>query len=263
MMSLNVGWRLGVTGVSFAVFGLCGLLFSICVFPLTCFWPQRARQYCICRLVHLYFRALLAIFRLLGVMRLELKNLEILQAPEPKIVVANHPTYLDVVVLLALIPRACCVVKGAHWSNPCFWGIVRAAAYISNIDPMKFIEDGARQLDAGYTLIIFPEGSRSPSANRMHAFSRGFAHIALKTRSPIVPVLMHCDPPFLTKQMHWYDIPPFPFCIRVHVQKPVDIQPHAASFHASPSHAARAVTNTVEVSITRQLFDYGFFKAGN
>ncbi len=263
MIWLKVGWRLCVTGGSFAVFGLCGVLFSICAFPLTYFWPHRLRQYCVTRLVQMFFRALLATLRLLGVMQLELTGVEILRDSGPTIVVANHPTYLDIVVLLALTPRACCVVKGVHWSNPCFWGIVRAAAYISNADPMKFIEDGARQLDAGYTLIIFPEGSRSPSANRMHAFSRGFAHIALKSRRPILPVLMHCEPPFLTKQMRWYEIPPFPFRISVHVQEPIDIRPHAAISHVSPSHSARVVTNTVEVSITRQLFDYGFFKAGN
>src|SRR6185437_10201600 len=107
--------------------------------------------------IHWFFRALVAMLRRVGVMELEVSGSDALRAGDPAIVVANHPTYLDAMVLLSLTPRACCVVKTAHWSNPCFWGIVRAAEYVSNADPADLIEAGVRQLEAGYTMIIFPE----------------------------------------------------------------------------------------------------------
>ncbi|NPT55751.1 lysophospholipid acyltransferase family protein [Paraburkholderia elongata] len=260
---LDYLWRFCATGMAFVVFGICGVLFSVLVFPFAWLWPHRAsRQRAVTTVIHWFFRALVAVLRCIGVMELEVSGAQALRAGGPAIVVANHPTYLDVMVLLSLTPRACCVVKNAHWGNPCFWGIVRSAEYVSNADPSELVEAGARQLAAGYTMIIFPEGTRSPAPNRLHAFSRGFAHMALKVGAPIVPVLMDCDPPAFTKQMRWYDVPARAFRMRVNVLEPLGVE-QLADHDASPSLAARSVTSAIEAHITQHLFDYGFFKTGN
>jgi 1-acyl-sn-glycerol-3-phosphate acyltransferase len=260
---LNFGWRLFATGMSFVVFGVCGLLFSVLVFPFAWLWPHRgSRQRAVTTIIHWFFRALVAVLQWVGVMELEVAGAAALRASGPMIVVANHPTYLDVVVLLALTPSACCVVKNAHWRNPCFWGIVRAAEYVSNADPVELVEASARQIAAGYTMIIFPEGTRSPAPNRLHAFSRGFAHIALKAGTPILPVLMDCDPPAFTKQMRWYDVPSRAFRIRVNVLEPVGAE-RLAAHDAFPALAARTLTSAIEAHINQRLFDYGFFETGN
>lgn len=264
-MTTRIGyyWRLFATGLSFIVFGLCGLVFSLLVFPLVWLWPHRAsRQRVVTLTIHHFFRALVAVLQKIGVMELDVCGAAALRTRGPAIVVANHPTYLDVVVLLSLTPAACCVVKNAHWGNPCLWGIVRAAEYVSNADPAELVEAGSRQLAAGYTMIIFPEGTRSPAPNRLHVFSRGFAHMALKADAPILPVLMDCDPPAFTRQMRWYDVPPRPFRMRVNVLEPLGVEQFAAD-DTSPALAARTVTRAVEAHITRHLFDYGFFKTGN
>ncbi len=260
---LDYIWRFCATGMAFVVFGVCGILFSVVVFPLAWLWPHRAsRQFAVTSVIHWFFRALVAVLQRIGVMELEVSGVQALRAGGPAIVVANHPTYLDVMVLLSLTPHACCVVKNAHWSNPCFWGIVRSAEYVSNADPAELVEAGARQIAAGYTMIIFPEGTRSPAPNRLHAFSRGFAHMALKAGAPIVPVLMDCDPPAFTKQMRWYDVPARAFRMRVNVLEPLSVDQLAA--HDTPTAlAARSVTSAVEAHITQHLFDYGFFKTGN
>lgn len=260
---LDYGWRFCATGMAFVVFGICGVLFSVLVFPFAWLWPHRAsRQRAVTSVIHWFFRALVAVLQRIGVMELEVSGAAALRAGGPAIVVANHPTYLDVMVLLSLTPRACCVVKNAHWRNPCFWGIVRSAEYVSNADPSALVEAGARQLEAGYTMIIFPEGTRSPAPNRLHAFSRGFAHMALKAGAPIVPVLMDCDPPAFTKQMRWYDVPARAFRMRVNVLEPLGVE-QLAAHDTSPSLAARSVTSAIEAHITQHLFDYGFFKTGN
>lgn len=260
---LDYGWRLFATGLSLAVFGICGLLFSLAVFPLASLRLHRAsRQRAVTTVIHWYFRALVAALQRAGVMELEVTGANALCSGMPAIVVANHPTYLDVVVLLALMPSACCAVKNAHWSNPCLWGIVRAAGYVSNADPAAFVEDCVRQIERGYSMIIFPEGSRSPAPNRLHAFSRGFAHTALEAGAPILPVLMHCDPPAFTKQMRWYHVPERRFRMTVNVLEPVGIKPLAPSDTPS-ALVARKVTRAIEAQITQYLFEYGHFKTGN
>ena len=257
---IDYAWRFFATGMSFIVFGIVGVLFSVLVFPFACLWPHRAsRQWAMTGVIHRFFRTLVSVLQTIGVMELDVTGVEALRARGPMIVVANHPTYLDVVVLLALMPRACCVVKNAHWRNPCLWGIVRAAEYVSNADPSALIEAGARQIAAGYTMIIFPEGSRSPAPNRMHAFSRGFAHMALKTEVPILPVLIDCDPPAFTKQMRWYHIPSRPFRLRVSVLEALAGMPRPAQ-PQPPALAARTLTCAIEAHINQRLLDHGFFK---
>merc|ERR1719221_559286 len=111
-------------------------------------------------------------------------------------------------------------------------------------------------------MIIFPEGTRSPAPNRLHAFSRGFAHIALKACTPILPVLMDCDPPAFTKQMRWYDVPSRAFRIRVSVLERVAAD-RPVAHDSSPALAARTLTSAIEAHINQRLFDYGFFETGN
>lgn len=263
MKALDYYWRLVATALAFTAFGICGLGFSLIVFPLACIWPHRAsKQRIIAAIIHAFFRALVAVLVAVRVMKLDVIGAQALhrQAQHAAIVVANHPTWLDVMVLLSLTPRACCVVKSAHWSNPFFWGVMRAANYVSNADPVELVDAGARQLARGYTMIIFPEGTRSPARNRLHAFSRGFAHMALQSGAPILPVLMDCDPPAFTKSMRWHDVPERAFHMRVNVLDPVGADALAAQ-DEPPALAARTVTNAVQAHITRHLIDHGFFKA--
>ncbi len=264
---LNAGidrtWRLLATGFSFLAFGVCGLLFSVAVFPLVWLWPHRAsRQRAVTTAIHWFFRALVRVLDWLGVMTLEAQGASALRSSRPAIVVANHPTYLDVMALLSLTPSACCVVKHAHWSNPCFWGIVRAAGYISNAAPTALVEAGAQQLASGYTMLIFPEGTRSPGQGRLHPFSRGFAHMALNTGAPIVPILIDCDPPAFTKTMRWYHVPSRRMQMRVVVLPPIRIGQYAAP-DTPPAVAARTLTAGVETQIKDHLYQHGFFKARN
>lgn len=284
--SLDYAWRFVATGLSFLLFGLCGTAFSLVLFPLAWLWPHRAsRQRAVTTLIHLFFRAFVGMLKAIGVMKLEVRGDFRRTASRPAIIVANHPTYLDVMVLLSLLPSACCVVKHAHWRNPCFYGIVRAANYVSNADPLELVEAGAQQLRAGYSMIVFPEGTRSPEGARLHPFSRGFAHMALAgmtgtsgtsgtsgaleadtastlDTTPIVPVLIDCDPPVFTKTRRWFHIPPRAFCLRVAVLDTVSARQWTNGAEP-PALAARALANGLQSHITRHLLEYGFFKTGN
>ncbi|WP_175748524.1 lysophospholipid acyltransferase family protein [Burkholderia pyrrocinia] len=260
---LDFGWRLFATGASLAFFVLCGSVFSLVAITAAALWPhRRSRQRVVTFVIHYFFRLLVALLQRIGVMRLEVSGVSRLVEDGPAIVVANHPTWLDVMVLLSLTPKACCVVKRGHWGNPCFWGIVRAAEYVSNADAVELVESGARQLAAGYTMIIFPEGTRSPGGDRLHAFSRGFAHMALQSRVRILPVLIDCDPPVFTKTLRWYHVPSRAFRMRIDVLDPMNTD-GLTDGAVAPSIAARTIAHEVETHITQHLFRHGYFKTAN
>ena len=109
---LNYYWRLLMTGVTFLLFSTGGAIGSFTVFPVLRLLPggpslrERRVRWMICR----YFGMMVALLRVTGVMRLETQGLERLQRAGGVLVLANHPSLLDVVVLLSAMPRATCVV---------------------------------------------------------------------------------------------------------------------------------------------------------
>jgi 1-acyl-sn-glycerol-3-phosphate acyltransferase len=122
------------------------------------------------------------------------------------LVVANHPTLLDVVFLISCMPQADCVVKREAWRNPFFRGIVTAAGYIPNDEGEAVISECVARLRAGRSVILFPEGSRSPQRG-LGPFKRGAAYVALASGAPVTPVVIGCDPPALMKGQAWYALP--------------------------------------------------------
>jgi 1-acyl-sn-glycerol-3-phosphate acyltransferase len=244
---VNYCWRLAVTGGCFLVFSVSGLMFSAMVFPALSVLPGRAdrRHARIKWLIRRFFMLLVAVLRFTGVMRLETSGVERLQKASAVLVLANHPSLIDVVVLLSLMPKATCVVKGGLWESPVFAGVVSAAGYIKNDStPEQLLEDCERELEAGNAVIIFPEGTRS-RPNEPLRFLRGAAHVALKSGRPIVPVLLHCNPPTMTKGSRWYQIPPEPFRFRVSVRSDLRAET-LADIGQAPVIAARRLTSALE-----------------
>ena len=122
-------------------------------------------------------------------------------------IVANHPTLLDVVFVMSFLKNTQCVVKAGVWSNPFFKGVVSAANYIPNRgDPERLIGDCAQALREGNNVVIFPEGSRTVPGQRRR-ISRGFAHAAALAGAPIRLVTISCDPVTLLKGAPWHQIP--------------------------------------------------------
>ncbi len=221
--------RAARTGIAFAAFGAGGVFFALLVIPALRCLPgsPREREFRCQRLVHLWFRAFVRFMQGLGIHRVETHGAEHLRAPG-QLVVANHPTLLDVVMLVAQMPQADCVVKRAAWSNPFMRSVVKAAGYVPNDLGEGLIEACAERLDAGRTLLFFPEGTRSPERG-LGPFQRGAAHVALRSGRPILPVFIHCDPPTLKRGQPWYDVPERRFELRIEVGDPIAPAPGAGA----------------------------------
>jgi 1-acyl-sn-glycerol-3-phosphate acyltransferase len=249
----NYYWRLAVTGACFLVFSLGGLVVSATLFPALRLVPGSAtrREQRVRWMICNFFLLLVGLLRLTGVMRLETSGVERLQKATAVLVLANHPSYIDVVVLLSLMPQATCVVKAGLWANPFFSRVISAAGYIRNSDPEGVIDDCDRSLDAGNAVIVFPEGTRSTPKEPLK-FLRGAAHIALKSGRPIVPVLLQCEPPTLTKGSRWYQIPARPFLFRITVRG--ELRPASLTDLHKPSViAARRLTHALEGYFSEEL----------
>lgn len=200
-------WRLLATGLSFSLFGAGGLLLGAVVMPLLLTWPgnPRQREQRVRRMVSLSFRMFIGFMRGTGVLSYEVQGFERLGRPG-QLVVANHPSLIDVVFLLAFTPGAACVVKRALWRNPATALVVRGAGYVPNDPTAMMIERAAAALHRGDCLVMFPEGTRSLPGEPPR-FHRGAASVAVRAARCVTPVFVTVEPTTLTKGQPWYHIP--------------------------------------------------------
>ena len=221
-------WRVGATGLSFASFGLGGVAIGALIAPMVKLSSQDLdiRTQRTQKVIKHSFKGFTEMMVKLGIMTYEVEGLEKLQQSQQELVIANHPTLIDVVVLIGLMERANCVVKQALWSNPFTKGPVQNAGYILNAGSEQFIQDCVSKLqqDRAASLLIFPEGTRTAKGEQLNDFQRGAANIALRAGVPIRPVLITCTPSTLTKNEKWYHIPDRPFHIQVKVLDAIRVE---------------------------------------
>lgn len=217
---ISYGLRVLAVGFSFVLFGVGGLVLALVVFPLLNLGVrnQERRQSLAQRIVQRVWRLFIRIAALVGAVSYEYVGAEKLDEDSGVMVVANHPSLLDVVFMMALMRRTQCVVKADVARNPFMAGAVRAAKYIPNTgDPERLIDDCAAALRAGNNVLIFPEGSRTVPG-KPRRMQRGFAYAALKAGAPVRVATITVEPPMLRKGEPWYRISPrrAHWTIRVH-----------------------------------------------
>lgn len=243
----DCAWRLLGTALSFLSFSVGAVILAITVFPiLNIFISDRGiREDIAQRMIHRAFRVFVRSMVLFRVIDFNSVDDVKLQEDNGVLIVSNHPSLIDVVLIISLIPRAQCIVKHQIWRNPFLRGVVTAANYIRNDgDPDKLVADCQAELAKGKNLIVFPEGSRTVpgQSRRLH---RGFAHIAIRTGAAIRLATVECVPPTLLKGQKWYDIPPRRprFTVRIHER----INVAAYSLDAAPSIAVRRLTHDIKM----------------
>ncbi len=218
MDAISRVWRFFAAALCFFSFGAGGLLLNFVIFPAVNLLTgdEERRQMIAQAIIRRSFRFFVGMMQVLGAMNLKVEGTEILEEDAGCIVVANHPTLIDYVLLAALLPRCVCIVKHAMWRNPFARGAISAAGYIDNSDTSDMLANCASVLQSGHVLLIFPEGTRTSPGKDLQ-LKRGAAQVAVRARADVRIVQISCKPPYLNKQEKWYRVPrqkPF-FLVRV------------------------------------------------
>ena len=182
-------WRLIAKVFVYAIYGICSSLYMILfpvIFTLSGFSKKRFRN--IARTINFYFfQFFVFLMKLLGILTVNIKNKNRLKEIHSCVVVANHPSFLDVLILFSLIPKANCIVKGTLSKTP-FVNAIGNLFFIPNTLPFETqLQDAKIGMDAGETLIIFPEGTRTIPKEPLH-FKKGAARFALFADKNIQPI---------------------------------------------------------------------------
>jgi 1-acyl-sn-glycerol-3-phosphate acyltransferase len=146
--------------------------------------------------------------------RVDSSALDTVRLESPLIIIANHPSLLDAVVLLARLPRAVCVMKGSLKRNILFGPMAHLAGYVSNDDPMTLIRQTCDELAGGAQILIFPEGTRT-LVFPVNPFSEATAFIAARSGVPVQALFLAFSSPYLGKAWPLFRRPVLPLGITV------------------------------------------------
>jgi 1-acyl-sn-glycerol-3-phosphate acyltransferase len=200
-------WRLLMTGISFALFGIGAVVVGVVLLPLVRIIPasrerkrERART-----VMRLALRLFIGVMHRSRAISYEFRGKERLGRPG-QLILANHPSLIDVVFLLAFVPGAGCVVKAGLWRNPLTRSAVTLVEFIRNDSTAVMIEAASHALRDGQPLLFFPEGTRTRPREPM-VFHRSGANIALRAAVQVTPVYIRVEPTTLSKAQPWYRIP--------------------------------------------------------
>lgn len=115
------------------------------------------------------------------------------------VIIANHTSFLDILAIGMLHPKIIFLVNDWVYNSPFFGKGVQLAGFY----PVSSgIENGVlhlqKKVDQGYSLMAFPEGTRSYT-NKMKRFHKGAFYLAEQFNLDIVPVLIHGNSEVLPK----------------------------------------------------------------
>lgn len=160
------------------------------------------------------YRMFWAVAAATGMLRLEAGVLDALRDERGLIVVANHPSLLDALMLVARLPRAACIMKASLLRNIFLGAGARLARYVSNESPLTMVRLAVNDLKQGGQLVMFPEGTRTTQLP-LNPFRPGVTLIAKLAKAPIQTVFIDTASPYLGKGWPLWRLPPLPIVFTV------------------------------------------------
>lgn len=240
-------FRLAFTAFAFALFGLGGIVFGFFLTP----WLKMAggtpeeKKSLARRAVKRWFGLFVSVVTSLGLVRIEVKNPEAFQK-KGAILAANHPSLIDIVCLLSIVPEATTIVKASLLKNWFTRAPILGAGYIPNDAGPEALGLLEAELSRGVSFVIFPEGTRTPiQLSEIPKMHRGTAQLALHANRPITPVRISAHPRWLTKDAVWWRLPQEPMVLTFEALPEIDVQTFQKTYNQSFRRAAVELTNAV------------------
>ena len=183
--------------ISFFVFGLGAALLNFFVFPFI----KNNKTLC-SDIIHYTWKFFVYFMMILGLFKLDIKKLSKIKN---KVIVATHPSFIDIVILIAFIPRSTCFVKKELAHNPILKNLVNSIFITNEVELEELKSESKKMLDLGFNVIIFPSGIRH-RRNEFPKIKKGASLIALNANKNIVPIRFFSNNDFMFINQPFYEV---------------------------------------------------------
>ena len=164
------------------LFGFFGVATLFVRYVLMAFNKDEMKNYDILQKSFAFFIWLL---KTLKIIKLEISDLEKIRNIKNSVIVSTHPSFIDIVILISIIPYSTCFVAERLANNPILKGMVKLLFILEGQPLDKWLEEADKMLDKGLNVIIFPMGIRHRQ-NETPKIRRGASLIAQKSGKNIV-----------------------------------------------------------------------------
>ena len=220
-----------ITGLCFVVFGLICTTGNLLFLPVVILGLNKIKFVeRFCRWLVRHSWAFFIFFtEIVGYLRVDYKGLSKIPN-EGAIIVANHPSLLDVVLIISRVPNINCIVKASLHQNIFLGFAIKACNYIPNSENEVLLNRSIESLKKGENILVFPEGTRTKEEIIFH---KAASHIAIKGAKILVPIFIKMTPRSLKKGQSWYKTPNQTISYEISVKEPLLLDDFRAN-HSSP-----------------------------
>lgn len=110
---------------------------------------------------------------------------------KPAVIIANHQSFIDILLLLSTTSKIVMVTNSWVWNSPFFGRIVRYADFYHAADGYEALADTLRERVAeGYSVVVFPEGTRSADCSVLR-FHKGAFYLAELLKLDVLPMVIY------------------------------------------------------------------------
>ncbi len=190
-------WRSFLATICFGIFGIGSIILNFLLFPFV-----KNNKILCSDIIRCLWKIFIKLLNFLKLIKIDIKNLDKI---ENKIIVATHPSFIDIVILMSLIPKSTCFVKKELANNPILKNIISSIFIPNDIEIETLKEKSKTILDKGFNLIIFPMGIRHRK-NEYPKIKKGAALIASYCEKDIVPIKIYTDEDFLFIHQPFYAV---------------------------------------------------------
>ncbi|MBQ9245135.1 1-acyl-sn-glycerol-3-phosphate acyltransferase [bacterium] len=157
---------------------------------------KEERLFSYSKLVYRSWNIFVKLISYMKIIKVNIEDIEKLKNIQNSVIVATHPSYIDVLILIALIPKTTCFAAERLTRNIFMKNIV-GAMFLTAAQPLdKLLDDAKYMLDIGFNVLIFPMGKRH-HRNEFPKIRKGAAQIALNADKNVVPIKLYTDINFL------------------------------------------------------------------
>lgn len=182
----------------FTLFGFGALYIRYLILP---FKKEKIQQYETLQNSWIFFINLL---KKLKIIELEIKDTEKIKNIKNSIIVSTHPSFIDIVILMSVIPYSTCFVAAKLANNPFLKGMVNLLFIVDVESVEEWLDNACEKIDMGLNVIIFPMGGRH-RRDECPRIRRGTALIAEKTLKDIVLLNIETSFDFLQGGQPFYE----------------------------------------------------------